>query len=58
MITKKKKPTSRVVRSQPTRLMPQQAQQAGPMQQMQPTQPPMKKGGKVKRKKCCHGGRA
>ena len=31
-------------------------QQAGPMNQMQPTQPPMKKGGSVKKKKCCGGG--
>ena len=53
----KKKHKSVPIHSQPTRMMPPQtAQQQGPMNQMQPQQPPMKKGGKVKakmsKKKC------
>ena len=52
----KKKPTSIPIKSQPTRVVRSMPQQAGPMNQMQPTQPPMKKGGSVKKKKCCGGG--
>ena len=56
---RKRKPTSKVVKSQPTRMVAPQAgpMQQGPMQQYQPTAPGMKKGGKVRRKKCCGGGR-
>lgn len=55
----KKKPTSVSVKSQSTKMVRPMHQQAGSMNQMQPTQPSMKKGGKIKskRKKCCGGGR-
>jgi hypothetical protein len=53
----KKKPTSIPVKSQPTRMVPPQAgpMQQGPQQQYQPQQPPMKKGGKMKKKNCRGG---
>lgn len=53
----RKKPTSIPVKSQPTRMVPPQAgpMQQGPQQQYQPQQPPMKKGGRMKKKNCRGG---